>query len=183
MHGYPTTQSVFWNTNGEAYPSGKTAIVESAQFGWGYIIGTRGQANAAKTAPFSGTMSGYTYNSAPEDFKEGIGNGVQLEPQSLYEDQLAKRILRNSSTTNIPVFPASTNGVSVYPNPSNSGWITIESTTKISSCRVMNLSGEIVAEKNGTLGPKFTMNIPQKGLFVILLSGLEEFHTVKVVIN
>lgn len=183
MHGYPTTQSVFWNTNGEAYPSGKTAIVESAQFGWGYIIGTRGQASAVKTAPISGTMSGYTYNSAPEDFKEGIGNGVQLEPQSLYEDQLAKRILRNSSTTNLPVFPASTNGVSVYPNPSNSGWITIESTTKISSCRVMNLSGEIVAEKNGTLGSKFTMNIPQKGLFVILLSGLEKFRTVKVVIN
>ena len=183
LHGYPTTQSVFWNTNGEAYPSGKTAIVESAQFGWGYIIGTRGSASAAKTSPFSGTMSGYTYNSSPEDFKEGIGKGDLLVPQSLYEDQLEKRILRNSSTASLQDFPGLTDWISVYPNPSNSGFITIESAIEIKSCRVINMSGKIVAKKSGIPGNKFMMNIPQKGLYLLLLEGSENFRTVKVVIN
>lgn len=96
MHGYPTTQSVFWNTNGEAYPEGKTCIVESEQWGWGYIIGTKGPANAVKTSPVAGSISNYPYDSSPEDFQEGIGKGDQLQPQSLYEDQLKKRINRKS---------------------------------------------------------------------------------------
>lgn len=90
-HGHSTTQSVFWNTNGEEYKSGKSYIISSKQFGWGYIIGTRGIANAVVTLPMSGTQAGFVYDSAPEDFKEGIGNGDNLQPQSLYEDQLAKR--------------------------------------------------------------------------------------------
>lgn len=183
MHGHPTTQSVFWNTNGEAYPSGKTAIVESAQYGWGYIIGTRGPASAVITSPYSGTMSGYAYNSAPEDFKEGIGKGVQLEPQSLYEDQLVKRILRNSPTSNIQDFPISIERVSVYPNPSNSGWITIESSNEINSCRVMNMTGQVIAEKSGKSANKFSMNISQKGLFLLLLNDSEKYYSVKIVIN
>jgi len=33
-------------------------------------------------------------DSAPEDYVEGIGQGTELEPQSLYYDQLAKRLRR-----------------------------------------------------------------------------------------
>jgi len=99
MHGWPTTQSVFWNTNGEAYMKGKDCIVESAQFGWGYIIGSRGPASAVKTAPFFGVLNKYTFNSSPEDFTEGIGQGDLLQPASLYEDQLQKRIKRESAAT------------------------------------------------------------------------------------
>lgn len=99
MHGHPTTQTVFWNTTGEAYRTGGTFIVESAQWKWGYIIGTQGAASAVRTSVVSGISGGYTYNSAPEDFKEGIGTGGQLQPQSLYEDQLAKRIARINAKT------------------------------------------------------------------------------------
>jgi hypothetical protein len=183
MHGHSTTQSVFWNTNGEAYPSGKSAIVESAQYGWGYIIGTRGPASAVKTSPFSGTMSGYAYNSSPEDFKEGIGKGDQLVPQSLYEDQLAKRILRNSQTTHLPNMMNSTERISVYPNPSNSGLIHIESAIEINSYRVIDLTGKVVVKKSGNFGNKFGINITQKGLYIVLLEGIKKAYTVKILVN
>lgn len=92
MHGYPTTQSVYWNTIGEAYPPKSPFIVNSEQFGWGYIIGTSGPASDVKTSPTKGKIKQYAYDSSPEDFKEGIGKGDKLFPQSLYEDQLKKRL-------------------------------------------------------------------------------------------
>ncbi len=96
MHGWPTTQSVFWNTNGEAYMKGKDCIVESVQFGWGYVIGSRGAASAVKTAPIAGILSKHRFDSSPEDFTEGIGQGDLLQPASLYQDQLFKRIGKKS---------------------------------------------------------------------------------------
>lgn len=76
--GHTATQSVFWNTAGNSYASGKDEIIRSYQYGWGYVIGTRGSAYLVDT----------------NDHKEGIGNGQNLEPQSLYEDQKAKRAAR-----------------------------------------------------------------------------------------
>lgn len=85
-HGWTTTQSVFWNTNGIAYPSGQSAIVKSMQFGNGYVIGTRGAANGVNYAVPANDRS------APQDWVEGIGAGADLTPQSLYLDQKAKRL-------------------------------------------------------------------------------------------
>jgi hypothetical protein len=93
-HGVTTSQSVFWNTKGTAYPSGKTYIINSQQWGWGYIIGTQGAASAVRTTPTSFTASSISPNpvdTAPEDFKEGIGLGTTLAPVSLYDDQRARR--------------------------------------------------------------------------------------------
>jgi hypothetical protein len=92
MHGYPTTQSVYWNTVGEAYPAKSPYVIDSEQFGWGYIIGTSGPASDVKTSPTAGKLNQYEYDSAPEDFKEGIGKGESLLPKSLYLDQLARRL-------------------------------------------------------------------------------------------
>lgn len=85
-HGWTTTQSVFWNTNGTAYQSGQSAIVKSMQYGHGYVIGTRGSASGVSYAVSPSDRS------APQDFVEGIGTGADLMPQSLYQDQKAKRI-------------------------------------------------------------------------------------------
>lgn len=85
LHGHSTTQSVFWNTNGLAYMKGKSYIVESKQFGHGYVIGTRGPAADVETAVPADDLS------APEDFVEGVGEGDTLYPQSLYVDQLKRR--------------------------------------------------------------------------------------------
>jgi hypothetical protein len=75
-HGLTSTQSVFWNTHGLRYPPKITFIVESRQFGDGYVIGTRGPAHEVSS----------------DDFVEGVGLGDTLEPQSLYADQLTRRL-------------------------------------------------------------------------------------------
>jgi hypothetical protein len=83
-HGQTTTQSVIWNTNGLNYQTGETAIVQSAQWGQGYVIGTRG------AAPNVLRPSGN--NSEPIDHLEGQGRGTQQRPASLYIDQLNRRL-------------------------------------------------------------------------------------------
>lgn len=183
MHGHPTTQSVFWNTNGEAYPSGKTAIVESAQYGWGYIIGTRGAASAVKTTPVSGTTGSYPYDSSPEDFKEGIGKGDQLEPQSLYEDQLKGRIARNSVQSAELRPTDSSERVAVYPNPSNSGMLHIESFHEIEGYRLINLSGQIVSGNQEKQGTRFGITVAEKGLYLLVLTVSGKPVVRKVIIS
>ncbi|MBQ9885879.1 MAG: carbohydrate-binding protein, partial [Lachnospiraceae bacterium] len=107
-HGYTSTQTVFWNTKGNYYKSGSNYVIDSRQFGYGYIIGTQGSATAVKTTPTSMSSTYGTVNTAPEDFKEGIGTGASLAPQSLYYDQLAKRLAREGggqpdvTVTNVP---------------------------------------------------------------------------------
>ena len=58
--------------------------MNSRQFRWGYVIGTQGPAN--KVRVYSGN------NTEPVDFVEGVGRGDILMPQSLYKDQLARRM-------------------------------------------------------------------------------------------
>lgn len=87
VHGYSTSQSVIWNTNGIRYGS-RSYIVDSRQYGYGYVIGTRGNANAVITTPT--TVSGK--QTAPVDWLEGVGRGSTLQPASLYEDQLVRRL-------------------------------------------------------------------------------------------
>lgn len=181
MHGHSTTQSVFWNTTGEAYPAGKTFIVDSSQYGWGYIIGTGGVASAVRTAPATGTTSGYPYNTSPEDFKEGIGKGNMLEPESLYEDQLRMRIARNSVQTNNEV--KASDRVFIYPNPSHSGLLTIESAYSIDSYRLVNLSGQVIAENQESQGNGFGLHVSQKGFYILTMSVSGETISRKVMIN
>ncbi len=79
-HGHATTESVFWNT----YGIGSGTAVQSSQWGWGYVIGTSGGRQRVERNT--------SYNSAPLDHLEGEGSGDRLEPQSLYEDQLYRRL-------------------------------------------------------------------------------------------
>lgn len=92
IHGYSSSQSVFYNTTGEAYHPGKDYIIESRQYGDGYIIGTSGEAYNAVIDPAEGIINGYYYNTYPRDFMEGIGRGEYLEPRSLFLDQLERRM-------------------------------------------------------------------------------------------
>lgn len=99
-HGVTSSQTVFWNSKGNRYKSGTNYIIDSRQHGYGYIIGTQGAASNVKTTP---TLMSSQYGSpdtAPEDYKEGIGQGADLVPQSLYYDQLAKRL--GAQTHEIP---------------------------------------------------------------------------------
>ncbi|MDT8433089.1 MAG: glycosyl hydrolase [Bacteroidales bacterium] len=92
LHGYPSTQSVFYNTTGESYHTSKDYIIDSRQFDWGIVTGTSGPAANVKTTPVSGTQNGYSFDTSPEDYVEGAGKGEGLRPVSLYRDQLERRL-------------------------------------------------------------------------------------------
>jgi hypothetical protein len=87
-HGHGTTQSVMWNTRGDTdgweVQVGIKKLIKTAQFRWGYVIGTSGTDNAVDRPNHA--------ISRPDDFVEGRGSGGDLIPQSLYEDQLQRRL-------------------------------------------------------------------------------------------
>lgn len=87
-HGETTSQSVFWNTRGLDYTSStfdldgvtytrERILIESRQFETGYVIGTSGSAFIIATDD--------------DEHVEGVGKGHQLDPPSLYADQLSRR--------------------------------------------------------------------------------------------
>ena len=100
VHGHTTTQSVFWNTYGKDYhPQSQSAIIDSRQFGWGYVIGTRGKCYEVTLKPRNLklwlTDLLFGKDATPLDYVEGIGKGDTLLPMSLYEDQLQRRLRMN----------------------------------------------------------------------------------------
>ena len=80
--GHTATESVFWNVRG-------TGTLTSHQFGRGYVVGTEGLEVTTEVIDIY-----ESYATAPEDFVEGLDQAATLEPQSLYEDQLARRLAR-----------------------------------------------------------------------------------------
>jgi hypothetical protein len=78
--GHSSTQCVFWNTKG-------SGTIRSRQYGWGYVIGTASSISVA-TSTWGNGGSG----TSPADFVEGKGKGAKLVPQSLYDDQLDRRL-------------------------------------------------------------------------------------------
>jgi hypothetical protein len=81
-HALTSAHSVYWNTSGSGSRGGE--IVRSEQARYGYVIGTSGTRSSVSTPTGGGT--------SPADHVEGVGIGDTLEPQSLYLDQLAKRV-------------------------------------------------------------------------------------------
>ena len=90
--GHSATQSVFWNVRGDEGDGGGEGLLQSFQFRLGYVIGTEGIevftdiAEDGLFSPGEGTE--------PNDWTEGIGEAATLDPPSLYEDQLARRLGR-----------------------------------------------------------------------------------------
>ncbi len=80
--GHTATETVFWNNRG-------SGILSSYQYGKGYVIGTEGlRVYHDPSVTFEGV------GSEPEDWVEGVEEGDRLEPASLFEDQLARRLVR-----------------------------------------------------------------------------------------
>ncbi len=103
--GTTATHTVYWNVDGQAYPAPYAIyagrhIVMTQQGRYGYAIGTRGPAPRVSISGV--TQNGQTHpaylpfdpvgRTAPMDIVEGEGSGDLLEPQSLYVDQLARRL-------------------------------------------------------------------------------------------
>ncbi len=83
--GHSATQNVWWNTSGGGY-------LRSLQFGDGYVIGTDGMDVHVDPEEWDWNDSGE--GTAPTDWTEGLDEAATLEPPSLYEDQLARRLAR-----------------------------------------------------------------------------------------
>lgn len=81
--GHSVTQSVYWNIKG----IGLSPLM-SWQYGWGYIIGVD---RMLVLNSISGDSSNGT---SPADFLEGQGQASGLQPASLYQDQLQRRLAR-----------------------------------------------------------------------------------------
>ncbi len=84
--GHSATQSVFWNTSGDGE-------IKSFQYGHGYIIGTD-PLMTVRVGLDEGGIFAEASGTAPEDWTEGLGAGATLDPPSLFEDQLARRLGR-----------------------------------------------------------------------------------------
>ena len=84
-HGLSAAHSVYWNTSGSgtAFPD---KLVATEQGRYGYVIGTSGTVDTVATKDPS------KHHTAPADHIEGEGLGKTLFPQSLYQDQLARRL-------------------------------------------------------------------------------------------
>ncbi|MGB1014673.1 MAG: glycosyl hydrolase family 28-related protein, partial [Nannocystaceae bacterium] len=78
--GHSATQSVLWNISG-------TGTLRSRQFGHGYIIGP---SPSLKIETSLETLDALF--SEPEDWHEGPGKIGKLDPESLYLDQLSRRM-------------------------------------------------------------------------------------------
>jgi uncharacterized protein YxeA len=91
-HGQTTSQTVIWNTTGNRshFKHGDGTIIDSRQFGHGYVIGTQGDQTKVKVTPVEHAGR----DTGPVDFAEGIGQGADLITPSLYVDQLQKRLDR-----------------------------------------------------------------------------------------
>jgi len=93
-HGVTSAHAVYWNTSGSGsrYSDSSNPIVRSEQLNYGYIIGTR--STDSTNSYFTSRNTGG--NTAPVDHQEGATNGTNtgagLQPQSLYLDQMARRL-------------------------------------------------------------------------------------------
>ncbi len=80
--GHTATENVVWNASGDG-------VVQSYQVATGYVIGT-GPGLGVRVR--IGTLDPDGEGTEPEDWVEGDGTGAHLQPRSLYEDQLARRL-------------------------------------------------------------------------------------------
>jgi len=81
-HGLTSAHAIYWNTSGGG--TRYNDIVKSNQGRYGYVIGTSGSKFGVNSTVSNGT--------APEDHVELVGTGGQLQPASLYLDQVERRL-------------------------------------------------------------------------------------------
>jgi hypothetical protein len=99
-HGMTASQVVYWNTEGREYHNTRDYIVHTQQFAQGYVIGTSGPADGVRTTENRPSSAERTN---PVDFVEGIGDGQNLEPRSLYIDQYVRRMSAINASVNYTI--------------------------------------------------------------------------------
>ena len=104
-HGQTSVHTVYWNLHGMEYFGSRDYIVNSQQARYGYVIGTRGPAPGVSTSGASSHAS-QAWRTAPLDHVEGVGQGASLQPGSLFEWQLQRRLNESGlSTPSVQIYP------------------------------------------------------------------------------
>ncbi|HWD18514.1 MAG TPA: DNRLRE domain-containing protein [Verrucomicrobiae bacterium] len=123
LHDLTAAHSVYWNTQG--INGGPSYVVMSEQSRYGYVIGTRGTRTGVNLSTYGGTKCD------PPDYVEGTGQGGTLEPFSLYDDQLARRLGRPRillPASIVVPFPANSVHLTADPGGAGATWQVISST-------------------------------------------------------
>jgi len=148
LHDLTAAHSVFWNTRGMG--SGPGYAVQTEQSRYGYVIGTRGTRTAVSLSTYGGTKCN------PTDHVEGTGIGDSLEPFSLYEDQLKRRL--NLPAINLPAiiplgFP--TNSLRLEPSVLM-GSLPAATNQFTAGWRIASSPGPVLFSSTNTLNPLVT---------------------------
>jgi len=114
-HDLTAAHSVFWNTIGNGDPSWTGAegsyAVATQQSRYGYVIGTSGTRSQVLTGLYFHSVDS-TPKTTPVDYVEGVGEGTSLQPPSLYEDQVLRRlgqsVFRVSTGADQSLYPPTT---------------------------------------------------------------------------
>lgn len=154
-HNAVTAHSVFWNFTANDSPNGYA--IRSTQTRYGYVVGTQGSTSNVnyklsdprnlQNLAVEGISFAFRYDSDgsrtnPEDLVEGEGLGASLVPQSLYLDQLQKRMALSTSTEAILEKP----DFSISPNPSKDGVFYL---SKAKEWAVFSIAGKQLEVGNG----------------------------------
>jgi len=148
LHNLTAAHSVYWNTRGIG--AGPSYVVQTEQSRYGYAIGTRGTRTGVLLPSYGGTKC------APLDHVEGMGLGDTLEPFSLYQDQLNRRLQRLQILMPASIllgFP--TNSVCLLPTVQiGSGVITTNDYTAV--WRIVTAPGLVLFSNTNSPSPMVT---------------------------
>lgn len=149
QYGQTTSQSVFWNTNGIKASGGGTVIIKTQQWGYGYVIGTRG--NVTGVSAIGGR------NTEPVDFVEGVAKGENLEPESLYENQLSKRMAGYQFPSKVHS-TIENSSIDIYPSVVQNT-LNISAKYLIQSIEVFDYCGNQILRVNNTNNQNYSLPI------------------------
>lgn len=155
MHRITATHTAFWNI---ASGGTKALCVWTQQSRYGYVIGTSGTGNAVYTKENATNTATIT---DPVDIVEGQGQGTTLTPQSLYLDQLAKRLIITNQLEEVELKDET---LTPYPNPFDHSF-EIHANEQIQSMTLYDMSGNMILSTN-EISTKFGKDL-KIGVYVL----------------
>lgn len=146
QHNITSAHSVFWNIKG----CNTNRVVRTQQGRYGYAIGTRGSSNSVDTV-------GSRSQTDPIDHVEGVGQGENLQPASLYVDQLRRRQseirMHLTSPTHVE-FPVNTLPIRFIPEI-GSNW-GLSSSALVYNCELISGPAVPLVSGDNTVNPRIT---------------------------
>jgi hypothetical protein len=151
-HLLTSTHTAYWNI---ASAGTRGFCVWTQQSRYGYAIGTSGASSSVYTKE---NATGSAAKTDPVDMVEGVGKGATLEPQSLYMDQLTKRLVVLETGVQQE---EQNRSFMIYPNPANTLLIVqlaASSSTEV-KVRIYDSLGKNIVERSFSGAENFHVDI------------------------